>query len=66
MRYFGHVTLGRGPEAEAGQAGEVISLGWLGNASLSPGGAGDWVERVLDISPENAAPMTQTNISNRR
>lgn len=35
-RCFWHFQLGRGPGANSRHAGEITSLGWLGNASVSP------------------------------
>lgn len=35
MSNFGHVQMGVGPRVDPGHAGDIMSLSWLVNASMS-------------------------------
>lgn len=54
--------------ADPGHAGEIMSLGWPGNAWCSPGqaGGGCWGEGGVGFSAWAAAPTTRPCISGRR
>lgn len=64
LRCFGQVLLRGGPEADSGQAAEIVSCLWLGNTLMYLGRAvrGDWEKGNLGFSVLTAAPVTQTKV----
>ena len=59
-RCFGHAHPGRDPGSDRGYAGEIMSLGWFGNVSVSPPEELEDVAAVeyLDFPAQAFAPTT--------
>lgn len=52
------------PQGRPGHVGKIVSLGWLGDASVIRGaGGGGWGEGGLGFPASAAAPSTQCWIS---